>query len=218
MEAQYNWKHDEFHPLNQCFFCKKRVAVAHDDEELYKVIRNTTGFPGYVVNYTMARIPIPICSQCSVVHRKHNKQFKILWLISWVVTTGLFYYWMYDPVDGLIVCLILSMLVAIPLSIPLLYVMGFTWSLLVKNHDEVASKEDYPVVKKLLNMGWQSTMPKAKYGKRINEEIDKDTINRLNVEYRQEAKDVIMDFLTWCKAEESQNKSMQTTSKDSPEG
>jgi len=68
-ETKYNWNHDEFHPSQQCFFCKKRVAVTHDHGELYKVIRNTEGFPGYVAHYTTAHIPIPVCSQCLLVHR-----------------------------------------------------------------------------------------------------------------------------------------------------
>jgi hypothetical protein len=201
---KHNWSQDEFHPTQQCFFCKKHAAVSHDDEELYKVIRNTTGFPGYVVNYTTAHIPIPICSQCSAVHRKENKHLGIIRFIAWVITTGIICYWIYDSADGLFVSLILSMLVAIPLSFVLAFVMVIIWSVCNSNTIEVASKEDYPVVKKLLNMGWQWKMPKAKYGERKNESIDKDTINQLNVANQQEAKDVILDFLTWCKTKESQ--------------
>lgn len=101
IETKYKWDCQEFHPAKLCFFCKKHEAQNYDCEELYKVIRNTTGFPGYVVNYTKVSIPIPICLNCYSAHRKIEKRVGILNIIVWLITTGIASYWLYDPVDGL---------------------------------------------------------------------------------------------------------------------
>jgi hypothetical protein len=120
---------------------------------------------------------------------------------------------MYNPVDGLIACLILSMLIALPLSFALFFVMALAWDLCGKKTAEVATKQDYPVVGKLLSLGWQWKMPKAKYGERKNETIDKHTIAQLNIEHQQEAKEVIMDFLLWCESKDSGNRAPPTVRK-----
>jgi len=196
--AETDWTPDDFHPLDRCFFCKKREADDVDLEELYKVIRNTMGFPGYVVNYTTALIPIPICSQCSAVHREQGKQFRVLNVIAWAIATGVIYNWFRDSGDGVIVSLVLSAFIAIPASVVPLLVLCIIWAIFSKKTDEVAFKGDWPVVKKLLSMGWQKTMPQAKYGDRKNEAIDKEAMDRLNGEYQMEAREVITDFLRWC--------------------
>jgi len=206
METKQNWKGDEFHPTQQCFFCKKRDAVTHDHEVLYKVIRNTMGFPGYIANYTTARIPIPACSQCYAHHQEQGMQLRVLEVVAWIIATGVICYWMYDPGDGILICLILSMLIAVPLSFVPLLLLGLIWSLCAKKTDEVAGKRDYPVVKRLQAMGWQFRIPEAKYGKRKNENIDQDIMRDLNVKNLTQAKDLILDFLAWCRIKEGQGK------------
>ncbi len=201
-KTKYDWQPEDFHPMHQCFFCKKRKAVTVASEELYKVIRNTEGFPGYVVNYTEARISIPICSECSAAHRRQGNLGCVLMVIAWIVTAGIiYYYWLYDPAEWLFT-LFASAVIAVPLSSVPLWAMLITWTLLFPGKvDEMASHGDYPVVKKLLSMGWQSKLPSAKYGERKNEEIDKESVDRLNAEYQLQARQVIADFLRWCQQE-----------------
>ncbi len=204
MTMDYTWQDNEYHSLQQCFFCRKRPAVTHDSEELFRVIRNTTGFPGYVVNYAKAQVPIPACSKCSAVHHTQDTQLGALKIVAWAVTTGALCYWTYDPADGLTICLIVSALIAIPLSFVPLYVMAIIIALFSKT-DQVTSGTDYPVIKKLISMGWQWKVPKAKYGKRKNEDIDQGAIAVLNLDYQLEAKRVIGEFQNWCQTRESQN-------------
>ncbi len=221
-KTRYDWQPEDFHPMHQCFFCKKHKAVTVDSEELYKVIRNTMDLTGYVVNYTRVLIPIPICSQCSRVHRQQQKRLNVLRVIAWTIATGVLFYWGYDPADWLI-CLVVFPLIAIPLSVvPLivLVVLIFTWSIVFcRETDEVAIKEDYPVVKKLLSMGWQWTLPKTKYGERKSEQIDKESMDRLNAEFQLQARQVIADFLRWCEQErEVRTNRWQATLNGAPGG
>ena len=208
MDTKYTWGQEEFHPTGLCFFCKKRAAVTHDHATIYKVIRNTTGFPGYVVNYAAIPIPVPACARCFTGHLEEKKHLRVLQFIAWATTTALLCCYMYSPADGLVISLVFSMLIALPLSFPLFALIAFIWTEYNKDPDEMATTMDYPVVKKLLKMGWQCELPRAKYGDRKNEDIVKPTMDRLNAEYRKEGKEVFADFIMWCRQKESQNSSI----------
>jgi hypothetical protein len=220
MSIDYQWTSEDFHPLNLCFFCKKRPAVSVDPEERYKVIRRGEGFPGYVVNYATVHVPIPICNECLAVHKKESKQYRVVWIISWVITTLVFLHYTYSPADGLILCLVLSAVVSIALSAIPAAVLWVLWILLVrllKGTDEVADKSDYPVVKRLKVLGWQTMVPHAKYGDRKNEEFDKQAIQRLHAEYLEQAHETIYDYMVWVQKQERQGKSASATSPLTPE-
>ena len=167
------------------------------------------GFPGYVVNYAAIRIPVPACAYCTTGHRKEEKHLGVLQFIAWVITTALLCSYMYSSADGLVISLVFSMLIALPLSFPLYAFMAFIWTEYNKDPDEVATTMDYPVIKKLVTMGWQCHVPRAKYGDRKNEDMVKPTMDRLNAEYIQQAKGVATNFIMWCRQEESQNSSIR---------
>jgi len=207
METGQNWQRDEFHPSGQCFFCKKHPAVAHEHEELYKVIRNGTGFPGYVVNFTTVRIPIPTCALCSTARSERNSQLGMLWFLSWIIASLIIFCIAYTQTGELIGSLIGSIALGVPLAIVPHLFFAITLGLCRRQPYEVADDADYPVVKRLLSLDWQSGYPRAKYGKRKNEGIDEDTIRRLNMEYQEEAKCVIEDFLLWCRTQDNRNES-----------
>jgi hypothetical protein len=103
--------------------------------------------------------------------------------------------------------MIFSMVIAIPFSYVPIYALVIVWGLCRDKTDEAAGQIQYPVVKKLLSMGWQSDIPKTKYGKRMNQDIDEDTIQRINIQYQREAERVNTEFLLWCGAEENARKS-----------
>jgi len=198
----HDWNKEDFHPLHTCFFCKQRTAETEETMEIYKVIQNTEGFPGYVVKYTTARILIPICNQCSEQHQKEGNQLWTLWFIVWALSAAIiFYYCLYRPANGYITSLILSMCIALPLSYIPFYVLTVIWGLVSKNTDEVASTEDYPLIRKFKSMGWQLSTPKPKYDGRKNEDIDKDKIQQLNAQYSLEASNTIAEFIIWCESQ-----------------
>ena len=188
------WPTEELHDPSLCFFCKSQASAGYIEVELHRLLKRSTQIASYVSRYATMRVRIPACGECKGSRDNAARNFRSVRIGTWIVSLLLLSVGLEKYVDEVGFAWFLGLVLATLLN-SLLSLLVYTvfWG----NRRVPASQPSpaqYPVVRRLIQGGWQEDIPNAKYGVRHGEDLDDDELRKLYRFVSDNAQSTMEDF------------------------
>lgn len=162
MPSRFDWKEEDYHPPDLCFFCKRRTEFTSEFRTLYRATGGGELDDGE--EYARAFVRIPGCKECVDPEPYGGPLGPITKVIAYVLAAAIVTYAFRTYVGtGMTASIVFGVLFGIALQ-PVVWFTGMVILTVLdirfwRPGHRIAGADDYPVVVKLKSMGWLGRLP-----------------------------------------------------------